>query len=70
MAPVIEEIAKEYAGRVKVCKLDTDASPNINSRYEIKAIPTFILFKNGQIRQRWLGVTPKEDLTAAIDSLL
>jgi thioredoxin len=70
MAPVIEEIAEEYAGRALICKLNTDTSPNINSRYEIRAIPTFILFKDGQIRERWLGTTSKSKLTAAIDALL
>jgi len=70
MDPVIEEIAKEYAGKVKVCKLDTDYSPNINRRYNIQYIPTFILFNEGQIEKRWVGVTPKKDLTDAIDELL
>ena len=70
MAPVIEEIADEYAGRIKVCKLNVDYSPEINERYEITAIPTMILFKDGQIVNRWLGVTPKDEITAAIDELL
>jgi thioredoxin 1 len=70
MAPVIEEIADEYAGRLKVCKLNVDYSPNINKRYEITAIPTMILFKDGQIVNRWLGVTAKDEITAAIDELL
>jgi thioredoxin len=70
MAPVIEEIADEYAGRVKVCKLNVDYSPDINKRYEITAIPTMILFKDGQIINRWLGVTAKDEITASIDELL
>ena len=70
MAPVIEEIANEYAGKAKVCKLNTDNAPNIIARYNVTLIPTFILFKNGQIQQRWIGITPKEDLTAGIDALL
>jgi thioredoxin 1 len=70
MAPVIEEIANEYAGRAKVCKLNTYNAPNIIARYNVTLIPTFILFKNGQIQQRWIGITPKQDLTAGIDAVL
>jgi thioredoxin 1 len=70
MAPVIEEIADEYAGRIKVCKLNLDYWPDINKRHEITAIPTMILFKDGQIVNRWLGVTPKDEIMAAIDELL
>jgi len=70
MAPVIEEIAEEYAGKIRVGRLNTDYSPNIIRDYDIMYIPTFILFKNGQIRQMWIGVTPKDDLTDKIDALL
>lgn len=70
MAPVIEEIADEYAGRVKVCRLNVDYSPNINERYEITAIPTMILFKDCQIVNRWLGVTAKDEIAAAVDEVL
>ncbi|MCP4607329.1 MAG: thioredoxin [Planctomycetes bacterium] len=70
MAPVIEEIADEYAGRAKICKLDVDESPNTTGNYGIRFIPTFILFKNGVERGRWIGVTNKNELTAAIDGLL
>ena len=67
MAPVIEEIAGEYTGKLKVCKLNTDYSPRINSRYGITAIPTIILFRDGQIRKKWIGVTSKEDIIAGFD---
>jgi thioredoxin 1 len=70
MAPVIKEIADEYAGRVKICKINVDNSPNTNTKYSIRFIPTFILFKDGQVRGRWIGVTPKEKLTAAIEEQL
>jgi thioredoxin 1 len=70
MAPVIEEIADEYAGRAKICKLNVDDSPNTTTNYGIRFIPTFILFKDGRERGRWIGVTPKEELTTAIDGLL
>ncbi len=70
MAPVIEEIADEYAGRVKVCKLNVDNAPQTTTNYGIRFIPTFILFKDGQVQRQWIGVTSKEELTAAIDELL
>jgi len=70
MAPIIQEIADEYAGKVKVCKLNVDDSPNTTMNYDISLIPTFILFKDGQVQRQWIGVTSKQDLTAAIDELL
>jgi len=70
MAPVIEEIADEYAGKVKVCKLNVDNEPQTTSNYGIIFIPTFILFKDGQAQRQWVGVTSKNIITAAIDKLL
>jgi thioredoxin 1 len=70
MAPVIEEIADEYAGRIKVCKLNVDNEPQTTTNYGIRFIPTFILFKDGQVQRQWVGVTGKNELTAAIDELL
>jgi thioredoxin 1 len=70
MAPVIEEIADEYAGKVKVCKLNVDNAPVTTTNYGIRFIPTFILFKDGQVQRQWVGVTSKNELTAAIDELL
>jgi thioredoxin 1 len=70
MAPVIEEIADEYAGRIKVCQPNVDYWPDIGRRYEITAIATMILFKDGQIVNRWLGVTPTDEMTAATDGRL
>jgi thioredoxin 1 len=70
MAPIIEEIADEYAGRAKICKLNVDNSPNSTTNYSIRFIPTFILFKNGHEQRRWIGVTNKNELTAAIDGQL
>ena len=70
MAPIIQEIADEYAGRAKICKLNVDNAPQTSTNYGISAIPTFILFKNGQVQRRWIGVTSKNELTAAIDGLL
>jgi thioredoxin len=70
MAPIIQEIADEYAGKAKICKLNVDDSPETTTDYGIRFIPTFILFKDGQEIRRWIGVTNKNEITAAIDALL
>jgi len=70
MAPVIQEIADEYAGRAKTCKLNVDNAPQTTTNYGIRYIPTFILFKDGRVQKQWVGVTSKNELTAAIDELV
>ena len=70
IAPVIAEIADEYEGKAKICKLDTDASRDSAMEFGISAIPTIILFKDGQIQNKWIGMTSKKVITEAIDELL
>lgn len=70
IAPVIEEIAGEYAGKATICKINTDEHRDAAINYGINAIPTLILFKEGQIAKKWVGLTSKKDLTAALDELL
>lgn len=70
IAPVIEEIAAEYQGKAIICKVNTDDHRQAAITYGINAIPTLILFKNGQIEKKWVGLTSKKDITAAIDALL
>ncbi|MDP6635562.1 MAG: thioredoxin [Phycisphaerae bacterium] len=70
LAPVIDEIADAYAGRIKVGKLDTDNARDAALEFGISAIPTVIIFNNGEIAQRFVGLQQKTDLTAAIDELL
>lgn len=70
MAPIIEEFAKDYTGKAKVCKLNTDEARDSAMEFGISAIPTIILFKNGQVQKKWVGLTGKKDLAAAIDELL
>ena len=69
LAPTIEKIANDYTGKVKVGKLDTDANRDVAVKYNINAIPTVILFKNGEIAQRFVGVRQERDFRAALDSL-
>ncbi len=62
IAPIVEELAREYAGKLKVAKLDADANPNTMQAYGIMGIPTLILFRNGQEVERIVGFMPKERL--------
>ncbi len=70
IAPIVEEIADEYADKAKVCKLNTDDARDSAMEFGISAIPTLILFKDGQVQKKWVGLTSKKDLAAAIDEQL
>jgi len=70
IAPAIEELAKEYAGKLKVGKLNTDENPDVASKYKIMGIPTIMFFKDGQKIDQVVGAIPKPQLKAKIDSLI
>ncbi|MEW6586361.1 MAG: thioredoxin [Nitrospirota bacterium] len=70
ISPTVEELAKEYGGRVKVMKLNTDENSEIASRYKIMGIPTIMFFKDGDKLDQIVGVVPKQQLKAKIDSFL
>ena len=70
IGPIVEEIADEYADKAKVCKLNTDDARDSAMEFGISAIPTLILFKDGQVQKKWVGLTSKKDLAAAIDEQL
>jgi len=70
LAPIIEEIGNEYAGKAKICKINTDEARDSAIEFGINAIPTTILFKDGQVHKKWVGLTSKKDLTAAIKEIL
>ncbi len=70
IAPLIKEIADEYADKAKICKLNTDDARDSAMEFGISAIPTIILFKDGQVQKKWVGLTSKKDLATAIDELL
>ncbi|MEZ6242030.1 MAG: thioredoxin [Phycisphaerales bacterium] len=67
LSPTIDELAGEFAGRVKVGKVDTDSNREISMKYGISAIPTVILFKGGQVAGKFIGLTKKQDLAAAMN---
>ena len=70
MAPILKEISEEFKDKAKICKLNTDDARDSAMEFGISAIPTTILFKDGQIQRKWVGLTSKKDLTAAINELL
>jgi thioredoxin 1 len=70
VAPIIDELAGEYAGKLKVCKLNTDENPEIAGRYQVMSIPTILFFKGGQAVERLVGARPKRQFKEIIDSLL
>ena len=70
VAPVVEELANEYEGRVSFGKLNVDESPKIASQYGIMSIPTLILFKDGQPVDTIIGFRPKDELKRNLDAAL
>jgi thioredoxin 1 len=70
LAPVIEEIAKEYKGKLKLCKLNVDEAPKSASIYEIMNIPTLAIFKSGKIVDRVIGALPKSELKKIINKYI
>jgi len=70
IAPAIEELSNDYQGRVRVGKLNTDDNPNTASSLAVSAIPTVILFKGGNIVERFVGMQQKARMSSAIDSHL
>ena len=64
--PIVKQLAQEWDGKVKVVKLDADANPNIMMQYGVMGIPTLMLFKGGQIKERMTGFQPKEKLSAKV----
>ena len=70
LSPIIEELASEYDGKLKVGKLDADTSPSIAARYRILGVPTLLFFKNGELVDTQVGLIPKQELQNKLDTLL
>jgi thioredoxin 1 len=69
IAPLLDEIAREKAGSVKVAKVNVDENQSLSLKYNIRAIPALLLFKNGQLRDQVTGVTSKKDLLNRVEAL-
>ncbi len=70
VAPIVEELANEYAGRVKFVKLNTDENPSTAARFGIRSIPTLLVFKDGKPVGQIIGFRPKSDLKKRLDAVL
>lgn len=70
VAPIVEELAKEYEGRISFAKMDVDQNPKMASQYGIMSIPTLIIFKNGAPISNIVGVRPKAGLKKSLDAVL
>ena len=70
IAPILEEVAKEYEGKIQLAKMDVDANPQVPAKFGIRGIPTLMLFKDGQLAGTLVGAHPKAKFTAFLDSHL
>ena len=70
VAPIVEELAKEYQGKLKVMKLNTDEAPEVAGKYQIMSIPSILFFKGGEVVEKIVGARPKQQFKQIIDSLL
>ena len=70
VAPILDEIAGEYSGKLKVAKVDVDQNPGVAGRYGIRSIPSMFLFKNGQVVEQLVGAMPKPAILKKIEGHL
>jgi len=69
IAPILDEVADEKIGKLKVAKVNVEQSPQVSGRFQIRSIPTLLFFKNGEVKEQVVGMTSKRDLLAKADSL-
>ncbi len=70
VGPIVEQLAEEYAGKIKVGKINVDENMTLASQYRIMSIPAIMFFKNGQVADQIIGLVPKPQMAAKIDALL
>ena len=70
IAPLLDELSSEYAGRVKICKVDVDTSPETAAKFNVRGIPTLLVFKNGTVEATKVGALSKAQLVEFVDSIL
>lgn len=68
IAPIVDELAAEYSGRVKVASIDVDNNQEIATRFGIMSVPTLMIIKNGEIINKWIGFTSKQTMMDALDT--
>lgn len=69
IAPVLDELAAEYDGRVKIGKVNIDEDQSLASKYGVRAIPTLLIFKNGEVAEQIVGMRSKRDLKSSLDKV-
>src|SRR5512134_3161984 len=70
VAPIVDELAREYAGKLKVVKMNVDDNPSTPQRYGVRGIPTLLVIERGQVKEQLVGAQPKSRLASAIDTVL
>jgi thioredoxin 1 len=70
IAPILDEIAEEYSGKIKVCKVNVDSNPETAAKFNVRGIPTLLVFKNGVIEATKVGALSKGQLTEFVESLV
>jgi thioredoxin 1 len=70
VAPVVEEVAKQYEGKVKVAKVDVDQNQRVATQFQIRSIPSLYIFKNGKVADQIIGAVPKQHIITALDKVL
>jgi thioredoxin 1 len=70
IAPIIEELAEDFDGKAKICKVNTDEDQDVSIKYGIRSIPTLLFFKNGELVDQMIGAAPKQQLADKLNSLL
>ena len=69
IAPILDEVSSEYAGKIKICKVDVDSNPETAAKFNVRGIPTLLVFKNGAVEATKVGALSKGQLTEFVDSL-
>jgi thioredoxin 1 len=70
IGPVVDELAKDYDGKLKVVKMNVDDNPLTPSKFGVRSIPNLLLFKNGQVKDQIIGAVPKQQFVTAIDKVV
>ena len=70
IAPILDELAIEYAGKIKICKVDVDGSPESAAKFNVRGIPTLLVFKNGAVEATKVGALSKGQLTEFVDGII